>query len=83
MSLPTLHPALQAVVDREGADIRDVLADYPAYATYLQAGFGARETGRLVAVDVLARLAEIADQSPEKQLLVAVARLHAWSEATK
>lgn len=82
MSIPTLHPALQALVDGEQVDIRTALAENPATGILLLER-GPRETARLVAVDLLARLAGIADQPVERQLLVAVARLHAWLEETR
>lgn len=82
MSIPTLDPALQAVVDGEQVDIREMLADNIASARLLMER-GPREIAHLEAVDLLARLAGIADQPVERQLLVAVARLHAWLEETR
>lgn len=83
MTIPTLHPAMRALADQELADIVKMLDEYPSYNTYLAAGFGARETGRLVAVDCLARLAETVNVTPRKQLDRLIARLHAWEEVTR
>lgn len=83
MSIPTLHPSLEAEVEKEVADVQELAADFPAYAVLIQTASGAAEVGRFVAVDLLARLAEVADASPEKQLLLLTARLHAWERITR
>lgn len=77
-----LDPGLQSLVDQEHADIASILDGFPTYQVFFTTAYGCRESARLVAVDSLARLSEIADKSPEEQLLVIVARLHAWAETT-
>lgn len=71
------------MVDEEVEDVRDLVHDFPHWAVIMTAAMGAPEVARFVTVDLLARLAEVADQSPEKQLLVLTARLHAWEELTR
>lgn len=80
MAIPNL--ADRELVDAERADIRGLVNDFPAYAVLMQTAMGAAEVGRFVANDLLARLAEVADQVPERQLLVVTARLHAWQAET-
>lgn len=81
--IPSLSPVLQAAVDLEREDIKGMVNDFPAYAVLMQTAMGAAEVGRFVANDLLARLAECADLTPEMQLLIVVARLHAWQAETQ
>lgn len=81
--IPRLVPAMQALVDQELADLADLFDRYPTYSTYLTAGYGAREIGRFVAADILARLADVSDERPDWQLKVITARVHAYLEVCK
>ncbi len=77
-----MNLAEQELVDAETVDIHTILNEWPTYSVYLQTVYGCAETGRLVAIDCLARLSEAADLPADRQLAILTARLHAWHAVT-
>ena len=74
---------MRALIDQQVAGIRDLIDEYPNYAVYLRAGYGAREMARFVADDCLSILSERADETAERQLMFIAARLYAYLEVTR